>query len=195
MNPHEWMQYLQRRGVPCKRCGVGLGFCAPCLARVDKWILQGLYKPPMKDTSTIDAFTGNYRWLSNFYPCAITDVDGITFPTVEHAYQAQKYTDREVRLRIAGKRTPGEAKRAGRELPHRRENWDAIKVTAMLVLLRHKFVQPLFKELLLATGDRQLIEGNTWGDTFWGVCRGKGENNLGKLLMEIREEALKNSGT
>ncbi len=44
------------------------------------------------------------------------------------------------------------------------------------------------REKLLATGDRKLVEGNTWGDTFWGVCRGNGKNHLGKILMKIRAE-------
>ncbi|WP_308694469.1 NADAR family protein [uncultured Veillonella sp.] len=41
---------------------------------------------------------------------------------------------------------------------------------------------------LLATRDRMLIEGNDWGDTFWGMVDGEGENNLGKILMRVREE-------
>ena len=50
-----------------------------------------------------------------------------------------------------------------------------------------KFSIPKFKKLLLATGDRYIEETNTWGDTFWGVCNGKGENNLGKIIMKIRD--------
>ena len=44
------------------------------------------------------------------------------------------------------------------------------------------------KEMLLLTGDQEIIEENYWGDTFWGVCRGKGQNHLGKILMKVRDE-------
>ena len=43
-------------------------------------------------------------------------------------------------------------------------------------------------DCLVDTGDQPLIEGNTWGDRFWGVCGGTGMNHLGRLLMEVREE-------
>ena len=56
----------------------------------------------------------------------------------------------------------------------------------MLELLHLKFRHPVLKDQLLATGDVELIEGNDWGDEFWGVCCGKGSNNLGKLLMLVR---------
>ena len=55
-------------------------------------------------------------------------------------------------------------------------------------LLRSKFSDPELAEALLATGDAELVEGNTWGDPFWGVYKGKGENMLGRLLMEVRGE-------
>jgi hypothetical protein len=45
---------------------------------------------------------------------------------------------------------------------------------------------------LVATGDEELVEGNYWGDTFWGVCRGVGQNHLGKILMKVREELRSN---
>ena len=55
-------------------------------------------------------------------------------------------------------------------------------------LLTQKFSDERFRSLLLATGDTYIIEGNTWGDTFWGVdmYSGEGENILGKMIMEIR---------
>jgi predicted NAD-dependent protein-ADP-ribosyltransferase YbiA (DUF1768 family) len=70
-----------------------------------------------------------------------------------------------------------------------RPDWDDTKINTMLTLLRQKFA--LGSELakkLLDTGNRDLVEGNTWGDTFWGVCKGQGENMLGKLLMQVRAE-------
>ena len=59
----------------------------------------------------------------------------------------------------------------------------------MLALLRVKFKPgSSFAELLLATADEELVEVNEWGDCYWGVCRGVGENVLGKLLMRVRAE-------
>lgn len=57
----------------------------------------------------------------------------------------------------------------------------------MKELIMIKFQNPLLKEKLLNTGDALLIEGNTWRDYYWGECKGKGENHLGKILMEVRE--------
>ena len=49
------------------------------------------------------------------------------------------------------------------------------------------------KEMLISTGDEELIEGNHWHDVFWGICNGKGENNLGKILMQVRSEIKNNT--
>lgn len=135
--------------------------------------------------SDIKEFQGEYRWLSNFWPVEVV-FDFITYPSIEHAYQAAK--TRNIVAREAFRNcTAGEAKRMGRTL-NIREDWEAVKLVVMEGLLRQKFLTPHFREKLLATGDCQIIEGNKWGDTFWGVCRGKGENHLGKLIMGIREE-------
>jgi ribA/ribD-fused uncharacterized protein len=70
-----------------------------------------------------------------------------------------------------------------------RPDWEQVKILIMTSLVRDKFTRHQdLKEQLLATGDAELIEGNWWGDTFWGVCKGKGENHLGKVLMKVREE-------
>ena len=58
--------------------------------------------------------------------------------------------------------------------------------------LRLKFEIPELREALLNTDNAKLIEGNWWGDKFWGICNGVGENNLGKLLMEVRDEIRRN---
>ena len=60
-------------------------------------------------------------------------------------------------------------------------------------LLEQKFAKPELKKLLLATDDMLLVEGNTWGDTYWGVCNGIGFNMLGKLLVELRSQLRRNS--
>ena len=59
----------------------------------------------------------------------------------------------------------------------------------MAELLDCKFTQnPVLKLKLIETGSKKLIEGNTWGDTFWGMSSrtGKGRNALGQLLMKLR---------
>jgi ribA/ribD-fused uncharacterized protein len=134
---------------------------------------------------TIDSFKGNYRFLSNFWPAPI-ELFGLLYATTEHAYQAAKcecFFDSD-RIRFAT--TPGKAKRMGQTVAMR-ENWDLIKVDIMRLITKLKYVNEDLRELLLSTGDAQLIEGNTWGDTFWGVCDGQGENHLGRILMEVRD--------
>jgi ribA/ribD-fused uncharacterized protein len=81
--------------------------------------------------------------------------------------------------------TAGAVKRLGRKMVLR-DDWEEVKVDIMRDLLIQKFSQQPFRRLLLATGDSYLEETNTWNDTFWGVCNGKGKNQLGILLMEIR---------
>ncbi len=133
----------------------------------------------------ISSFTGEHEFLSNFHASPIT-IEGITYPSVEHAFQAYKTEDHEERVKIANLATPGQAKRAGRKVKLR-EDWELIKVSAMTVCLKRKFnTHPDLAAKLKATGDTILEEGNTWNDTFWGVCRGKGKNTLGILLMSIR---------
>lgn len=135
---------------------------------------------------TIEQFQGEYRWLSNFWPVRVT-LDGYSYPSVEHAYQASKTLDRSERLLISTAPSAGTAKRLGKRLKLRRD-WDDVKVDVMYELLCQKFSRTELRRLLLATGDQQIIEGNSWGDTFWGVCRGEGQNHLGKLIMQIRDE-------
>lgn len=126
------------------------------------------------------------RFLSNFYPATVK-YDGCPYATVEHAYQAAKTTDLRWRLRVGSAFGPGAAKKLGRLVPLRRD-WEQIKQRVMLELLRDKFRDPVLRDKLLATGDAELIEGNHWHDTYWGVCNGAGENHLGKLLMVLRGE-------
>ena len=148
--------------------------------------LEGEMK--MEKEKVIDSFFGEYRWLSNFYPCEVK-YEGITYPTVEHAYQAAKTRDTEIRKRIAYLPKPGQAKREGRKIQIR-GNWEFIKISTMEQLLEQKFTQPKFKKLLLETKGIRLIEGNKWGDIFWGMCEGRGANYLGGLLMNIRKKQI-----
>lgn len=84
-------------------------------------------------------------------------------------------------------RLAADAKRLAHKF-NRREDWEQVKDDIMLELLRIKFNQEPLKVLLLSTKEAELIEGNTWGDVYWGVCNGIGQNKLGKLLMQVRSE-------
>jgi ribA/ribD-fused uncharacterized protein len=140
------------------------------------------------DTTPIYYFEGDYRFLSNFWPCPIL-FESMKFPSVEHAFQAAKTTDRMERTRIAGLASAGAAKRAGRRLVLR-AGWDDIKIDVMRLLLQEKFQTPELALKLEETGDRELIEGNHWGDNFWGMIVSNGYhgyNHLGRLLMEVRQ--------
>ena len=134
----------------------------------------------------IALFILEYRFLSNFYPSPIT-YEGIRYPTVEHAFQAAKSLKASDKFCIAALSTPGKAKRAGRGLKLR-EDWEAVKLNVMKYLLILKFQDKVLKEKLLETKGKELVEGNYWLDYFWGVCAGKGQNHLGKLLMQVRDE-------
>lgn len=137
-------------------------------------------------TDVIARFAGRYEFLSNFYPARV-HYDGAFYPTVEHAYQAAKTKDNTEREAIRCCPTPGAAKRLGRAATLR-SNWDQIKLHVMTVLVWRKFSHhPELAQMLLDTGDLPLVEGNHWGDTFWGQCPfGTGENHLGRILVDTR---------
>lgn len=140
----------------------------------------------------ITSFSGRWRGLSNFAPSRIV-VDGTVYKSVEQAFQAAKTLDPRERHAIMTAHTPAEVKRLGRRATLR-AGWDSERVEVMRRCLRAKFALPGFRELLLSTGDRRLVEGNHWHDNDWGrcACRRCGsvpaKNLLGKLLMEIRAE-------
>jgi ribA/ribD-fused uncharacterized protein len=137
--------------------------------------------------AVIDSFRDHYWFLSNFYPSEVELEDDL-YPSVEHAFQAAKTYNQDERNAIRGAKTPAEAKKLSRllSLP---SDWNTRRVQVMRDLLRQKFSKgTVLARRLLETGDEELVEGNTWGDRFWGVCNGVGFNQLGKLLMEIREE-------
>ena len=135
---------------------------------------------------TIDSFTGVNNFLSNFYRARIT-FEGREYKTVEHAYQAAKTLNEEERENIAKAQTPSQAKRLGQEV-RLREGWEEIKLGIMTELVGKKFENKILRFKLSATGNQELVEGNYWGDTYWGICRGIGRNHLGKILMEVRKE-------
>lgn len=131
-------------------------------------------------------FKGPTRWLSNFQ-AVFVELNGLTYPSTEHAYMAAKCTNSVDRYYIKDADTPAQAKKRGKEVDLR-SDWDNVKLDIMLNLLRQKYNIEPFKTLLLATGDKHLEEGNTWGDRFWGTVNREGENWLGRLTMLVREE-------
>jgi len=133
----------------------------------------------------IDSFSGEYDFLSNFYEREIL-YNGVKYKTTEHAFQAAKAINQEDHDLIMNSSTPGKSKKLGRTIKIK-NNWDNIKNQIMYEIVSAKFNQHQdLMNLLLKTRDEELIEGNWWKDTYWGVCNGVGTNYLGKILMKIR---------
>jgi hypothetical protein len=152
----------------------------------------------------INRFRGKYAFLSNFYPCngmavKVNAEDFAPCATAEHVFQAMKCIGEKGKRFIARAETPKEARRRGRRVPIR-SDWDDIKVHVMFTVLKAKFSDPSLARQLLATGSQSLIENNWWHDNFWGNCECpkcktiKGENHLGKLLMQLRDEIRESLG-
>jgi ribA/ribD-fused uncharacterized protein len=150
----------------------------------------------------IKGFFGEYQFLSNFWPCLVT-LDGVTYKSVELAYQASKWkagVDREYFTNCTSLQSidynrthTGSSASVGAPNGYTPDEWNAVKVSIMRNLLEQKFDSKRSPECaqlhakLLATGTKHLEEMNWWGDTFWGTDKqGKGENMLGRLLMEVR---------
>lgn len=141
--------------------------------------------------NAVGCFDGDYRFLSNFFEIPVL-YGGLTYPSAEAAFQAQKTLSDEEKEAFT-LLSPVKAKRAGSRVALR-PDWEEVKLELMEEIVRAKFVQnPNLASRLLATGDRELIEGNAWHDVYWGIdlTTGQGENHLGKILMQIRRE-LKN---
>lgn len=138
----------------------------------------------------ITSFQDKYRFLSNFYPMVVY-LNGVPYRTVEHAYQAAKTMVASERDAIRRCSTPRQAKRMGRKVTMR-SDWELVKLLVMTYLVNQKFKTGELGQWLKDTGDAELIEGNTWGDKFWGAVRNGerwvGENHLGKILMQVRKE-------
>ena len=135
----------------------------------------------------IKNFCDEYEFLSNFYETPVKYK--YTFGSSEAAYQAQKSANPADVTKFT-KYTAGKSKRMGRKV-ELRADWEEVKISVMRDIVFAKFFQhPELAKRLLETGDATLIEGNDWHDTFWGVdaATGEGQNNLGKILMEVRAE-------
>lgn len=139
----------------------------------------------------ISSFRGKFEFLSNFYPISVV-YEGKIYPSSEHAFVAAKTLDEDIRATIALVPTAGKVKRLGKSLMLRND-WNAVRINEMRRILEDKFSPsrtdvPIF-QWLTNTAPAILIEGNAWGDRFWGQSPvGEGRNELGKLLMSIRDD-------
>ncbi len=162
---------------------------------------------------TVERFRGDYLPFSNMYPLRawIKTDQGMTVPTSEHAYMANRFTSPAAHTAVAGAR--GEAVdtrfwkdgQAAKELAHKliaqghelAYATDEERVAIMMRVVRQKLAKNAeILALLLATGEEAIYEGNTWGDTFWGVspvgAHASGMNHLGKIYMSLRSDFRQN---
>jgi ribA/ribD-fused uncharacterized protein len=166
--------------------------------RVDSWksLLDADGSHVLVDPTSlidwIDDFLGPNQWaaLSNFYAGSPFEIDGVVYPTGEHAFHAGKACSDSDRIRIAGASSADEAKAIGRSV-EMRPDWDDFRVEHMRRVVQAKFaVGRQEAEVLQATGSALIVEGTLWNDEFWGVNLERpgrpGENMLGQLLTEQR---------
>lgn len=137
----------------------------------------------------IRGFFGTYRFLSNFHRSPVF-IDGCFYPSSEHAYMAQKTHNKYIKDIFSDENMSSKEARAEGQKIELREDWEEVKVQMMYNCLLSKFLNgEKERKMLLATGDKYLEELNYWKDFFWGAdLNGKGQNNLGKLLMRVRQE-------
>lgn len=136
-------------------------------------------------SSEILGFSGEYRFLSNFYLIDI-EISGITFKSSEHYYMYEKTTDENLRKKILEASTGAIAKKIGKTIRLRTDWEEKYKNQSMIFGLKKKFSLPEMRDKLLSTGDAYIEETNTWGDVYWGVFHGTGKNMLGRMLMYLR---------
>ena len=138
---------------------------------------------------TIDKFIQEHQFLSLSFLQMGSPInyDGRLWISALHLFSAIKTDNKITRDKIRQANSPADAAAFSREIPLR-SNWEGIKLDVMRLVLKLKFSSSKLRDRLLATGDAILIYGNSIGDTFWGVCDGKGENHLGKLMMVLREK-------
>ncbi len=150
--------------------------------------MKDKYMTYMKhDDKNVCGFFEEYRWLSNFHLCPVF-FEGREYLSTEHAYQAAKFPESD-RWMFQHYTCP-QSKTAGALAQIVREVWDTKKYDIMASVVFDKFYRNLdLRRMLLETGNRHLEETNHWKDVYWGACAftGKGENKLGKILMQTRE--------
>ncbi len=145
----------------------------------------------VNDEKSIKGFAGDNRWLSNFWPCLVVYEDR-EYKNSEAAYQAAKVINLRDRLPFETL-DAREAKRKGK-LVFLRPDWELVKLQVMYDIVKDKFCRNFDLQVkLLETGDKYLEETNWWGDQYYGVFKGVGQNHLGLILMRVRDELKANS--
>lgn len=141
-----------------------------------------------EEEKAITSFTGDYAFLSNAYPCNVT-FNGMTYKCAEAAFQAQKNPDF-IPAFVA--LNAEQAKTVGKSIPIQDADWDIHRTSIMYRIIMEKFLKnPVLAEKLLSTGKAMIVQKNDNGETFWGVCDGKGKNHMGEILMKVRSELRK----
>lgn len=133
-------------------------------------------------------FRNEYWFLSNFYPCKI-EINGLTFQCAESAFQACKSLNPRDWEKLT-KMNGAEAKKFGRKISLR-PDWNERKLRCMYAIVNAKFNQnnDLLKKL--CDVNEPIVEENDWNDTYWGVCKNRGENHLGKIISKVRAKEIK----
>ncbi len=161
---------------------------------------DGLHRTTQK-LDVIDSFSGEYSWLSNFYPSSFrTPGSTHVYKTVEHFYQCSKAHNHQDFLNILECTTPGRAKRMGRKINLRPDWTDEIAIEKMSLGIYWKFTtHEELAQKLLNTGESLLVEGNNWHDNYWGACQCEpcnsqilAQNKLGEILMKLRNRLKEN---
>lgn len=146
-----------------------------------------------EDDNTIFGMFEDNRYLSNFHRCKINHL-GYEWPSTEHAYMVSKVSDLTLQTQYQDiqNMTCDQVKRWGSTC-ELRSDWEELKYGFMFQITLEKYLRHSeLRDKLLATGGKKIVEANSWGDQYWGydVDKKSGENNLGKLLMEIRDNIL-----
>ena len=143
----------------------------------------------------ITKFEGEYACFHNYFMCKVI-FDEQDFRNSEAAYQAQKYAKQKSR-NIYRTMAPSTAHLRGQKIKPLRPKWDEVKDELMHKVVFEKFYQnEKIRDILLSTGDEEIINENDYHDNYWGVCTCEkcreenieGQNKLGKILMQVREE-------
>jgi N-glycosidase YbiA len=131
----------------------------------------------------------DYGCFSNFSRHPVR-LKGKLWPTSEHYFQAQKFAGQPDEEEVRQTASPTVAARMGRSRKRPlRSDWERVKLDVMREAVRAKFTQhPELTAVLLGTEDAVLVE-HTTNDAYWGDGgNGSGQNWLGRILMEVREE-------
>lgn len=136
-------------------------------------------------TTNIESFRGPFAFLSTFAATPI-NYGGAIYASAQHLLSALMTTDKSMREKIRQAPGPAEAMKLAKSFVPR-PDWEKIKLDVMREVMKRKFQLPDLRAKLITTKGRELINANTYHDTFWGVCNGEGENWLGRIIQEVRD--------